>query len=87
MNDLRHLVGKHFLRVIHLLPFDGRQTMYFLHGEEGEQREAGRDIRIINVPPILVEIIGRCLLRVKPKRSARRFAHFLSIAFGQQFIG
>ena len=44
-------------------------------------------IRILNIPPVLPEIVGGCFVGRQPHRAVRRFAHFGAAGGGQQGDG
>ena len=60
--------------------------MHLLHGQEGQQREALLHVSIVDVAPILIELVRRRLVRIEPERAARRLAHLLAIALREQTV-
>jgi len=77
--DLFLLVDPAVIPLFHLLDlFDG---------EEGEHADALHDVRVIHVSPVLIELKGSGLVRVKPDRVACGLSHLVSLGVGEKGDG
>ena len=86
MNNLGRLIGKDFFGAVDLLSLGRCKTAHFLHRKIGEQGETDLYIGIINIAPVLIEVIGRGLFCIEPKRTACRLAHLRTVALREQLV-
>ena len=86
MDDLGRLICEDLLGSIDLLSLGCREATHFIHRKIGEQGETDLDIGIVDIAPVLVEVIGRGFLGIEPECAARCLAHLRAIALCQQLI-
>src|SRR5690348_6911447 len=76
MHELDDLEGEHPLpatplRMLSLLPLDARDLA---ERQEGEDTQVARDVAVVHVDEVLVELVGRREGRVEPERVALALA-------------
>ena len=87
MHKLGNLVGQHFFSFVDSSVLEGCQTMYLVHRQIGQQCQAVFNIAVVNIAPVLVEIVGRGLFGIQPQGTLFGFAHFFAFAVGQKLAG
>ena len=80
MDERGELIGENLLGAVELAAFPFIHLVNLLQRQEGEHTDAFEHIGIAHVSPVLVEVIGRGLVRVKPDGAGLGLAHLL--AFG-----
>ena len=82
------LEGQPFLGGIQLGAFQGAfHLLDLLDGDEGQKLHALHHIRVIHIPPVLEEVVGRGLLRIQPDGAGLGFAHLFALGIEQQGDG
>ena len=87
VDQFGHFVGQDHFGFVNGGAFQVAQAAYFVHGQEGKQAQALLYIGVVDVSPVLVEIVGGEFLRIQPYGAAYGLTHFLALAVGQQGVG
>ena len=87
MDERSELVGKDLLGAVELAALPLVHLADLLERQEGQHTDALQNVRVADVAPILVEVVGACLVRVEPHRAAGGLAHLLALAVHQQRDG
>ncbi len=87
MNNLGNLIGKHFLGMVNLGTLQSSQTAHLIHRQERQKSQAFLHFHILHVSPVLIKLVGRGLLWVKPHSSLHSLAHLNALAGGQELKG
>ena len=81
MYQLGQLIRQLFLGAVEVAT---GQLCIFFKRHEGEHVHALDNIRIVDVSPILEEVVGRSLVRIEPNGVACGLTHLLALRVGQQ---
>ena len=84
MDECGELVGEDLLRAVELAALPLIHLVDLLERQECEHTDALQNILIAHVAPVLVEVVGRGLVRVEPHRAARGLAHLLALGIKKQ---
>ena len=87
VDERGELVGKDLLGAVELAALPLVHLVDLLERQEGQHTDALQNVRVADVAPILVEVVGACLVRVEPHRAAGGLAHLLALAVHQQRDG
>ena len=87
VNQRGEFSGENLLRLVELFAFPGIHLADLLHRQEGQHADAFEDIGVADISPVLVEIEGRSLVRIKPDGIAGGLAHLLALGIGQKRDG
>ena len=87
MDELGDLVGENLLGFVDLAVLERTQTTNLVHRQEGQQTEALFDVLIVNIAPVLVEVVRAGLRRIEPKCALLGLAHFTTVMGQQQLEG
>ena len=87
MNEFSDLVGQNLLSFIDFLSLKLSHLIDFLHRQKGQELEAFNNVSIINISPVLIEIVGAGLFRIQPDCSSLRLTHFFTVMGGEQRKG
>ena len=87
MDELRKGMRESLLRLIEVCALPLRHLLDLLDRDEGKQLQALDDIGVIDVSPVLVELVRCGLICVEPYRTTCGLAHLLAFLVGQQGDG
>ena len=87
MDEIGEGVCESLLCLIEVCALPLRHLLDLLDRDKGEQLQALDDIGVIDVSPVLVELIRCSLICVEPYRTTRGLAHLLAFLVGQQGDG
>ena len=87
MYDFRKLVSQPYLGVVYSLVLETAHLLDFRHGQKGKQFKTLFHVGVVYVAPILIKIVRRRLVFVKPHRALGGFAHFRALRRGKQRKG
>jgi len=87
MNKSGKLVSKDLLSLVQLAAFPAFHLLNLLKGQEGKHLEALDNVSVINVSPVLVEIVGAGLVGIKPNSAGSGLTHLLALRVEEQSDG
>ena len=87
MDERGELVGKDLLGTVELAALPLVHLVDLLERQEGEHADALQNVAVAHIAPVLVEVVGRGLVRVEPDGIARGLAHLVTLRVGQQRDG
>ena len=87
MDQFGQLVGQNLLGGVELAALPLVHFVDLLQGQESQHPDAFEDVGVLDVPPVLVEVVGRGLVGVQPHGAAGGLAHLLALRSQQQGNG
>ena len=79
MNHLCQLVSKDLLCPVEVYALPPVHLVDLLKRQEGQHTDAFHDVAVIDIAPVLEEVIRACLFRVKPHGISCGLAHFFAL--------
>ena len=87
VNVFGYFVSEDFFCLVDFCAFQAGETFYFIHWDKGEEAQAVAYILIVDIAPVLVEIVWAHFIRVKPYSTVRGLTHFLAFTVGEELKG
>ena len=87
MYNLGDLVCQNLFCVIDFRALESSQATNLVHGQEGQKSQTLLYLHVFDVSPVLVELVGRGLFRIKPYGALHGLAHLDTLAGGQKLEG
>ena len=84
MNQACQFIGQDLFRPVELTPLPSGHFVDLLKWQEGQHADALHDIRIVDIAPVLVEVIRACFIRIQPNSIAGRLSHLFPLRVGQE---
>ena len=81
------LVCEDFLCLVQLCTFPVIHRLDLLKRQEGQHTDALEHVCIIDIAPVLIEIVRRSLIRIEPNCAGSGLAHLLALGVEQQSDG
>ena len=87
VNQAGQLMGQDLLGLIELAALPLCHLVDLLQRQEGQHAQALDDVRIADVSPVLIEVVGGRLVRIQPHGAADSLAHLLALRVEEQVDG
>ena len=87
VDQLGQLVGQDLLGGVQLGILPVSHGIDLLHGQEGQHADALQNVSILNIAPVLVELVGSGLVGIQPHSAGSSLAHLLALGVQEQGDG
>ncbi len=87
MYHLREIISETLFCLVKLSAFPLGHLVDFFHRNERKELQTFDDIGILDISPVLIEVIRRGLVRIKPYGTADGLTHLLTLRVCEQCDG